>query len=756
MAQSSGLPEDSLSRSGSELVTEGESESAALALFRDRYELLRLAYERRVRELGLGLRDTCARLLRSEVVDELARDPASSAFIPGHIAEVVSAHLLAERETSLHESLDRLSALELALRQTEEALRRSQTRAGELEAGLAESQRALRALQPLEERLRRLEAEYRGLETSAAESVEALEADKSALEERLRSLSDELAFKAAECELLGVSTGSRVSFDGLAKAGAEDKGRLRGLLLDVVAELRSLRTENGRLCEERQRLQKSAAVLEEEVRGWRSRGRSLTTQTTTAVAEEQAHSAELIRAVLVKAQAARSSLGLEVEELRRQLLARDRELVLERGVREDQARELGAVQSQLDREREQVNAESRKLEAAQRKAAELERAMVGKERELGAAELNLERALAEHRALEEQYAQFKRNVTEERRLLKGVRESEARRSEMESRLQFQNMLRHSFTFGDASIEDTVSAMRARQQAEGRRRDTAPSNGSADRPSYRELEDELRAVRSDYSELKARALREQTNSGSTLAALRSKFDQLLQSHEQNLQTIDGMARRVSEEEARRKGFEQTALGILRSLAALGLIDNTFARDLMELAEKGGGVKSDSIYELVGNALNKFVIELNSAQAEVENMRKDVRRIAQLELAIKQAEEEKKSVLELCSREAEIELRGLRGKLKELSRQHREVEERTKAESVLKEQSLRQQFEDEFSVLRKGYEAKVATLTANLRSEHRRRKEAQQLVAAKEETMQRLFAEHDRKISKFQDKIVDSLD
>ena len=755
MAQLGELAEESLSRVGSEPASEGVSETTALALFRERYELLRQAYERRVRDLGQGLQDTCARLLRSEVVDELARDPASSAFIPGHIAEVVSAHLLAERETSIHESLDRVSELELALRQTEETLRRSQSRAGELEAGLVESQRALQALQPLGERLWRLEAEYRGLETSAAESMEALEADKSALEERLQSVSDELAFKVAECELLGVSSGSRVSLDGLAAAGTEDRSRLRSLLTDVVAELRALRAENGRLSEERRQLLKSAAGLEEETRGWRDRGRRLLAESQRAVAEEQAHSAELIRAVLHKAQAAKTSLVLEVEELRRQLLARDRELVLERGVREDQARELRAVQSQVDREREQLSAETRKGDAAQRRLSELEKSLVGKERELGALELQLERARAERMALEEQYAQFKRNVIEERRLMKGVRESEARRSEMESRLQFQNMLRHSFTFGDASIEETVTAMRGRQQARGRRPEDAPSNGSVGRPSYRELEDELRAMRSDYSELKARTLREQTTSSNALTALRSKFDQLLQSHEQNLHTIDGLARRATAEESRRKGFEQIALGILRSLTALGLIENTLARQLMGLAESGD-TKSDSVYELVGDVLNKFVVELNSAHSEIENLRKERRRIAQLESALKHAEEDKERVRELCSREAEKELKALRGQLKELSKQHHDVDERVKTEAAMREQSLRQRFEDEFNALRKGYEAKVATLTANLRSEHRRRKEAQQLVAAKEETMQRLFAEHDRKISKFQDKIIDSLD
>lgn len=745
MADSISGPEQSLSLGESE-------EGSALALFRERYELLRQAYETRVLQLGRSVQETCSSLLSSEIVDELRRDAASSVFVPGHLVEVVSAHLRAERESGLHQSFAKLSELELRLRQTEEALRRSQGRVEELDASLSESQQAIHLLQPMNERLRGLEDEYRLLERSSAESIATLEAQKSELAGRLGQVEDELAFREAECELLGGSAGRRGS-------GAEDSSRLRTLLSDVVTELSGLREENGRLLRERRDLARNIEALGEELRGWRSRARSLVSQTEEVVAEEQTHSSELVRTVLSKVHASKVSFVAESEELRTRLLAREREVVLERGVREDLSREVRALQTQLDREKEQLTSETRKVEAAHRKSSELEKTLISKERELGSLEVQLERARAEQRSLEEQYTSFKKTVAEERRLLKGVREAELRRNDMENRLQFQNMLRHSYTLGESSIEERIGTMRNQQQQSWRKRngsrEDSPSNGHSERPSYREIEDELRTVRADFSELKARAIRDHTTSNSALSALRAKFDRLLRSHEQNLINIDNMSAKAKEEESCRNGFEQTLIGVVRSMVALGLIDNILARDLLDLADRGREAKADNAYDMVGNALNKFVVALNNSQAELEELRSEGRRISQLEKALRRAEEEKRGIREDCSKEAEVALKSLRDKLEELSRQHHEVEEKIRSESALKEQSLHKRFEDEFNLLRKGYEAKIATLTANLRSEHKRRKEAQQMVAAKEETMQRLFAEHDHKISKMHGRI-DSLD
>jgi hypothetical protein len=83
--------------------------------FRDKYHLLRSAYEKRIKELSQVVQATCTNILSDELIMEMRGDKASSAFIPAHISEIIERHLDSERERFLHELVQKSTHMETEL-----------------------------------------------------------------------------------------------------------------------------------------------------------------------------------------------------------------------------------------------------------------------------------------------------------------------------------------------------------------------------------------------------------------------------------------------------------------------------------------------------------------------------------------------------------------------------------------------------------------------------------------------------------------
>ena len=183
-------------------LEESSGQDSAVAEFRDKYELLRAAYEQRILHLSRTVRDVCGEIVSSEVISELRKDAISSAFIPGHITEVLSAHLHTERESFVHETIEKLSETELRLRAKENTLHDCMTRISELETSLNESNQMIHLFQPMSDELRAIKEEYEFMRDSSNEEASSLRGATEELEEKVRQLSQQLDFKTAECSLL--------------------------------------------------------------------------------------------------------------------------------------------------------------------------------------------------------------------------------------------------------------------------------------------------------------------------------------------------------------------------------------------------------------------------------------------------------------------------------------------------------------------------------------------------------------------------
>ena len=204
--------------------------------------------------------------------------------------------------------------------------------------------------------------------------------------------------------------------------------------------------------------------------------------------------------------------------------------------------------------------------------------------------------------------------------------------------------------------------------------------------------------------------------------------------------------MSLEESLTHKYEVVLLGVLKALVTLGLMPDAKAKELVLSAMQGSqDTVVDAVYNRVGDQLNRFVVELNSSMVEIEHLRKDNARISHLENELKNSISDNNTLRELNSLESTSQIQALRDKLRQLKVSCLNKVRKVQTEAVSKEEALREAFDQEISALRRGYEAKIATLNASLKTEHRRRKDTQSLLSAKEESIQRLFAEHDEKLS-----------
>jgi hypothetical protein len=620
--------------------------------------------------------------------------------------------------------------------------------------------------QPLNGKFHDLKMDYNDLSMTTQGEIEHLKSINHSLEEDFKKLEQELSFKSAECEILLTRSASEHSHAANRSSdvfrSSQDGSlahRRSQLLDDVVDELKEMKLSRDKLSKELHSREGEVSRLRSELETQRIKARQVVAQVEGVIREEEQQSAEVVRALNAKLGSVREQLMVEVNKQRRLVQTRDKELELERDLKLELARELKALQASYSVEQETFSKESRRFEGQRTKITELQRALAARDRDLFEKDGRITKLEMEVQQLREQYEVFKRSVTEERQLLKRMRDNETTRAAFDNRLHYQNSLRHSYTFGDTSLEDVVLALRNRSERGdrgGRSRSQSPA-GRGRGPSYKIIDDELRNVRTELSETKAQALREQQESLAALSSMRDKFDQLLRSHEEGVMALRTSSQRLNDGENKYRKYEVVLLGVLKSLVTLGLAPDTLARELVEMAMQAReGLDVDLVFRKSGDVLNKFVMDLNAAQSEVERLRVDNTRIANLENEVRQAHQDNQVMKELTKLESTSQIQLVNDKLREAKSNYNLAIQKVEAEASRKQEDLRKTFEEEFKMLRKGFEAKVATLTGNLKTEHRRRKETQHMLAAKEDTMQRLFSEHDYKINKLDNTSLSALD
>ena len=330
------------------------------------------------------------------------------------------------------------------------------------------------------------------------------------------------------------------------------------------------------------------------------------------------------------------------------------------------------------------------------------------------------------------FESFRRAAADEKRLVQRLVQDSSLRRSLDSRLEYQNVLRHSFAMGDTSINEVVTALRTKNEKSG---PSAPPSGKTPQPSYRQLQDELRSLRSELSNCREAAQREQYESLLNLDSLRTKFERLLASHNENQIELQKASAAANGEGETGSATRIVLQGVLKSLVVLSLLPETLARDLITQS-LSSFVRSDDVYTLVGDHLNQFVSDLNSHRLESERLLAENKRLTAAALHRPNGKDEQEDLMETS---AEIE--DLHASLEEIKRSSTRELDKMQAAAAAREDALRESFENEFTLLRRGFESKLEALTSSLRGEKKRRKEVQQMLSSKEEALHHLFAKHE---------------
>ena len=90
--------------------------------FKEKYQILRKAYEQRIKQLSDVIQNMCSAFYADELLQQMKNDKTSALFIPSHLNEVIDHHLQSEREKYVQELLLRTSSLELELNQAQRTI----------------------------------------------------------------------------------------------------------------------------------------------------------------------------------------------------------------------------------------------------------------------------------------------------------------------------------------------------------------------------------------------------------------------------------------------------------------------------------------------------------------------------------------------------------------------------------------------------------------------------------------------------------
>lgn len=158
------------------------SQRALEQTFKDRYSVLRSAYEARIKALQEVISECCAGLFSDELLHEMKQDRTSSAFIPAHISELLSTHLEGERERYLHQVVQHLSSVETELARSREKTAQQGNRIARLEEACAQGRRAELEVEPLKRQLAALQETSAESERHSREALSRLEEAHAALQ----------------------------------------------------------------------------------------------------------------------------------------------------------------------------------------------------------------------------------------------------------------------------------------------------------------------------------------------------------------------------------------------------------------------------------------------------------------------------------------------------------------------------------------------------------------------------------------------
>ena len=175
-----------------------ESSKAIEKQFKDRYKILRTAYERRIQQLTSSVEAVCAQLCGDDLIASMRTDAASSVFIPSHISETLASFLKGERESDIQDVLERESTLNIQLSRKNAIIDNQNSRISQLEATTTTGKASEGELESMQEKVKALEAQYSAYSMQTKEEMEELRREKESETHLKKALQEQLDRSQAE------------------------------------------------------------------------------------------------------------------------------------------------------------------------------------------------------------------------------------------------------------------------------------------------------------------------------------------------------------------------------------------------------------------------------------------------------------------------------------------------------------------------------------------------------------------------------
>ncbi len=176
--------------------------------FKDKYNILRSAYEQRIKALSEVVQETCTNLFSDELLNEMKNDKTSSAFIPAHLSEVITQHLEGERERFIHQIVTKLSSMELELDKNVDINSTLNAKILSMEKDNLKGRKAESAVQVLKDKVNSLETQYNQLKSRTENEISELKSINHTLTLTLKNTESEvervnrtLNDRIKECEM---------------------------------------------------------------------------------------------------------------------------------------------------------------------------------------------------------------------------------------------------------------------------------------------------------------------------------------------------------------------------------------------------------------------------------------------------------------------------------------------------------------------------------------------------------------------------
>lgn len=320
--------------------------------FKEKYSVLRHAYEDRIKRMSDVINLTCKTLLSDEIIQEMKQDRASSIFVVSHADEIIDRHLESDREVYINELLEKISQQDILLRKKNKEILGLRESAARREKEMAEKATSTSStITQLQNQLRQKIDECEKLRVLS----EQREQDINLLEQSFQQSAKELAL-----------------IEGLDKkeqmARAEMKEQLRMVSRErqyLQDENYDLRTKLQTAAEEIDRLQqeREQRIKDEDIN--RQRITQLMEQVEKTLEQEANESNLAISTVHDKMKAFRNRLVQELQKERKLNSLLQEELHTIKTVKDDSIKDHRRLQEETTTLRSTLAQEQEKTHAAQ-------------------------------------------------------------------------------------------------------------------------------------------------------------------------------------------------------------------------------------------------------------------------------------------------------------------------------------------------------------------------------------------------------